>query len=59
MMARRIATLAAFIVALTVAMTLGGCAGIPQDGRYQTHDAGRSNNRAEAAPTNSSATRFS
>jgi hypothetical protein len=32
---------------LAAAMVLvAGCSGIPQDGRYQTHDAGRSNNRA-------------
>ena len=37
-----------------VAMALvAGCAGIPQDDRYQTHDGGRSNTRAEA-PANPS-----
>jgi hypothetical protein len=39
-----------------VAMALvAGCAGIPQDDRYQTHDGGRSNTRAEA-PANPSPT---
>ncbi len=36
---------------LAVAIAVGlvaSCAGIPQDGRYQTHDGGRSNTRAEA-----------
>ena len=41
---RRIATLAALVAAVAVI----GCAGIPQDDRYQTHDGGRSNTRAEA-----------
>jgi hypothetical protein len=36
------------LVATLAAVLIGGCAGIPQDGRYQTHDAGRSNTRAEA-----------
>jgi hypothetical protein len=39
------------VAALAVAIAtvlLGGCAGIPQDDRYQTHDGGRSNTRAEA-----------
>jgi len=44
MIARRIVILAAVLTATLVA----GCSGIPQDGRYQTHDGGRSNNRAEA-----------
>lgn len=35
------------LAALLVAMVLAGCAGIPQDDRYQTHDGGRSNTRAE------------
>lgn len=35
--------------AAAIAMVLiAGCQGIPQDGRYQTHDGGRSNWRAEA-----------
>jgi uncharacterized protein YdeI (BOF family) len=53
-MAQRIAILAALMAAMLVA----GCAGIPQDGRYQTHDGGRSNTRAEA-PSVSPATRLS
>lgn len=36
------------LAATLVAVLIGGCAGIPQDGRYQTHDGGRSNSRAEA-----------
>jgi len=38
---------------LAAAVLLSGCDGIPQDDRYQTHDGGRSNTRAElpAAPT--------
>ena len=43
MTARRIATLA-----VVAALVVTGCAGIPQDDRYQTHDGGRSNTRAEA-----------
>ena len=35
-------------VALLAAAFVAGCAGIPQDDRYQTHDGGRSNTRAEA-----------
>lgn len=34
------------IVALLAAAFVGACDGIPQDGRYQTHDGGRSNTRA-------------
>ena len=34
-------------MAITAAL-IASCAGIPQDGRYQTHDGGRSNTRAEA-----------
>ena len=41
---QKVATLAATIAATLVA----GCAGIPQDDRYQIHDGGRSNSRAEA-----------
>jgi hypothetical protein len=44
MIARSIALLTAVIAVALVA----GCSGIPQDGRYQTHDGGRSNFRAEA-----------
>lgn len=44
MIARHITMLMAVIAAALVA----GCAGIPQDDRYQTHDGGRSNTRAEA-----------
>ena len=43
MTAHRALTLAA-LIATTV---LAGCSGIPQDDRYQTHDGGRSNTRAE------------
>ena len=46
MIARRVVMLVATIAAALVA----GCAGIPQDDRYQTHDGGRSNSRAEAPP---------
>ena len=35
-------------VALIAAVLVAGCNGIPQDDRYQTHDGGRSNSRAEA-----------
>jgi len=42
-------TVAALALAVTIATGLvAGCAGIPQDDRYQTHDGGRSNSRAEA-----------
>jgi len=47
----RIAAIAGVMVSLLVA----GC-GIPQDDRYQTHDGGHSNSRAEA-PASPSATR--
>jgi hypothetical protein len=40
-------TVAALAVAIATAL-VGGCAGIPQDDRYQIHDGGRSNTRAEA-----------
>lgn len=33
--------------AIAVAL-VASCAGIPQDDRYQPHDGGRSNNRADA-----------
>jgi hypothetical protein len=45
----------AIVVALISTVLVAGCQGIPQDDRYQTHDGGRSNTRAEA-PT---ATRLS
>ena len=35
-------------VAMLVAAVLAGCAGIPKDGRYQTHGGGWDNFRAEA-----------
>ena len=38
-------------VVLAAAALVAGCSGIPQDGRYQTHDGGRSNTRAEAPAT--------
>lgn len=38
------------LIATIVLALLAGCAGIPQDDRYQTHDGGRSNTRAEALP---------
>jgi hypothetical protein len=41
---KSLASLAAVLAATFVA----GCAGIPQDDRYQIHDGGRSNTRAEA-----------
>ena len=41
---KSLASLAAALAATLVA----GCAGIPQDDRYQIHDGGRSNTRAEA-----------
>jgi hypothetical protein len=41
---RRIGAALAVVIAM---MVLGGCSGIPQDDRYQTHDGGRSNTRAE------------
>ena len=44
MIAQRIVLLMAVIAGALVA----GCQGIPQDDRYQTHDGGRSNTRAEA-----------
>jgi hypothetical protein len=40
------------LITVIVAALVAGCQGIPQDDRYQTHDGGRSNTRAEAlAPT--------
>lgn len=44
--AKRMTTFAALLMASLAMMLVAGCTGIPQDGRYQTHDAGRSNNRA-------------
>jgi hypothetical protein len=41
---------------LAVLTALAACSGIPNDGRYATHDGGRSNNRAEA-PADTVATR--
>jgi len=38
---------AAVLAAMIAATFVSGCAGLPQDGRYQTHDGGRSNFRAE------------
>jgi len=38
----------AIAVALIAAVLVAGCKDIPQDDRYQTHDGGRSNTRAEA-----------
>ena len=38
----------AIAVALIATALVAGCKGIPQDDRYQTHDGGRSNTRAEA-----------
>jgi hypothetical protein len=43
----------AIVVALISTALVAGCKDIPQDGRYQTHDGGRSNTRAEV-PTNPS-----
>lgn len=50
MIARRVVMLVATIAVGLLAGSLAGCAGIPQDDRYQTHDGGRSNTRAEAPP---------
>ncbi len=36
------------LVATALALLVAGCPGIPQDDRYQIHDGGRSNTRAEA-----------
>ncbi len=49
MIAGRIRTLGiGALVVLMAAEIVAGCSGIPQDDRYQTHDGGRSNSRAEA-----------
>lgn len=37
----------AIVVALVTCVLVTGCKDIPQDDRYQTHDGGRSNTRAE------------
>jgi hypothetical protein len=34
--------------AMMAAASVAACPGIPNDGRYQDHDGGRSNTRAEA-----------
>lgn len=44
MIARQIA----IAIALIASALAAGCKDIPQDDRYQTHDGGRSNTRAEA-----------
>jgi hypothetical protein len=41
-------TAAALAATIAMALLLAGCPGIPNDGRYQDHDGGRSNFRAEA-----------
>jgi major membrane immunogen (membrane-anchored lipoprotein) len=51
------AVLLAAVLTATL-MTACGSTGTPQDGRYQTHDGGRSNFRAEA-PTIPESTRAS
>jgi hypothetical protein len=38
----------ALLAGVLATMLVAGCAGIPQDDRYQIHDGGRSNTRAEA-----------
>ena len=35
------------LIVLVATALVAGCSGIPQDDRYQTHDGGRSNTRAE------------
>jgi hypothetical protein len=45
-------TVVALAAALALAFLLAGCPGIPNDGRYQDHDGGRSNFRAEAQGVN-------
>ena len=39
-------------VVVVMMLLLAGCPGIPNDGRYQDHDGGRSNFRAEAQGVN-------
>ena len=46
------------LAATAMALLVAGCPGIPNDDRYQIHDGGRSNTRAEA-PTLSPLTRLS
>ncbi len=41
-------TVLAALAALAMAVTLAGCLGIPDDGRYQTHGTGWDNFRADA-----------
>lgn len=50
--------LTAAVVLAAMLMTACGSTGTPQDGRYQTHDGGRSNFRAEA-PTMPESTQLS
>jgi hypothetical protein len=38
----------ASLAAVLATTLIAGCAGIPNDDRYQIHDGGRSNSRAEA-----------
>jgi hypothetical protein len=40
--------LLAGLVATAMALLVAACPGIPNDDRYQIHDGGRSNTRAEA-----------
>jgi hypothetical protein len=47
MMPTVLRTLARLVV-LVMLLALAACPGIPNDGRYQDHDGGRSNSRAEA-----------
>ena len=47
MMPTVLGTLARLVV-LVILLALAACPGIPNDGRYQDHDGGRSNSRAEA-----------
>lgn len=41
-------TVCLWLAASIAVVLVASCAGIPQDDRYQTHDGGRSNTRAEA-----------
>jgi len=54
-----IARQVAIVVALIGIALVAGCKDIPQDDRYQTHDGGRSNTRAEASPTVTATTELS
>ena len=47
------------VVALIGTALVAGCKDIPQDDRYQTHDGGRSNTRAEASPIVTTTTELS